>query len=152
MARRCPSNDLQAVVSMPALRAPLRTFSDQSNRGESAIAVPSAEPQGNGMSRTSSQPPGLRLSQLENPSPVVNAHAQHTRVDEVELAGEGPFSIRVIDQKLPVWGHKNRLYGRQVGADDVGMGMFICKLDSPHSCPASYVQDRFHSFWYWRHM
>ena len=64
-------------------------------------------------------------------------------MDQVKRAQlETPIVIgTVADLEKDVRGHFGRLNGRQIGADNFGLGEHVGDLDGPHACTRPYIQD-----------
>lgn len=72
--------------------------------------------------------------------PVADAQQDGPRVDKGELLrGEGPGVFGVCDEELCVWWEGGGLNGREVDAEDLGLGKVGGEGEGPDSGASAYV-------------
>lgn len=64
----------------------------------------------------------------------VQAGHHHPRVDEVELLGERPLGLDVVDLELHVGRDEGRLDGAEIHAQDRALGVLVGEIYGPDSC------------------
>lgn len=76
----------------------------------------------------------------DQPGPVADGHHEGSRVDEGELLrGEGPGDFGVCDDELYVWWEGGGLNGREVDAEDLGLGEVGGEGEGPDPGASAYI-------------